>query len=170
MPHQNPNHQELAALVLAMKRDVLEMIRDGQVPLDVKDFSQLHDHCDANCLGGLCQDKTFDALVAKFGGRGSDEGMPQGMLDFINAAQDAISAWVQTGGHTILTTLPAMVKGQIQDTLSNNDVSGDAEIVEFWVNECGIAQEVADMAILFRANHLTDPLYQFFTHSELQGD
>lgn len=161
---------DLAALVLAMKRDVLEMVRDGQLPLEVKDFSQLHDYCDANCLGGLCQDKTFDALVAKFGGRGAEEGMPQGMLDFINAAQNSINAWVQAGGHALLANLPVKVKDQIQDTLSNNDVSSDAEIVEFWVKECGIEQEVADMAILFRAKHLTDPLYQFFSYTELQGD
>ncbi|MDT8992752.1 hypothetical protein RQP54_17905 [Curvibacter sp. APW13] len=167
----NPkDQQELAVLVLAMKRDVLEMIRDGQVPLDVQNFSQLHDYCDANCLGGLCTDQKFDALVAKFGGRDADDGMPQGMLDFINAAQNTISEWVQAGGHTILDKLPAKVKSQIQDTLSNNDVSDDAQIVEFWVSECGIALEAANMAILFRANHLTDPLYQFFSHSELQGD
>lgn len=171
MPSDKTNNpQELAALALSMKRDILEMIRAGQVPLDIKSFAQLHDYCDANCLGGLCQDMTFDALIAKFGGRDADEGMPQGMLDYINAAQDLINAWIQAGGHTILAKLPAKVKDQIQDTLSNNDVSGDEEIVEFWVDKCGIAQEVADMAILFRSSHLTDPLYQFFSYTELQGD
>ncbi|BDT74151.1 hypothetical protein os4_37040 (plasmid) [Comamonadaceae bacterium OS-4] len=159
--------QELAGLVRAIQRDVLEMIRNGQIPVDVKDFAELHDHCDANCLGGLCIEKNFDALIAKYGGRDHNEGMPQGMLDLVNGAQNAVNLWIQGSGHTVLAKLPPQAKRQIQGTLSNDEVSSDQEIVDFWVKGCGIAPEAADMAILFRDKHLTEPLYEFFTYQDI---
>ena len=38
-----------------------------------------------------------DALIAHFGGRDGHGGMPQGMLDYINAAQEAIDKWLKNG-------------------------------------------------------------------------
>ena len=37
-------------------------------------------------------------MIVKFDGRDADGGMPQGMLDYINAAQDAIHKWIVEGG------------------------------------------------------------------------
>lgn len=118
MPTINTNLEpDLPGLVQAMKHDILELVRNGRVPPDVQNFAQLHDHCDANCLGGLCTNEKFNALIAKFGGRDENEGLPQGMLDIITEAQDAITAWIQDGG---IATTPAlsMVQNQpIQPTV-----------------------------------------------------
>ena len=75
------------------------MVRAKQVPVNVADFSELNDYCDANVLGGFCDDGGItDQLIEAHGGRDSDEGMPQGVLDFMNAAQDAVDAWIKAGG------------------------------------------------------------------------
>lgn len=86
-----------AELVVAMKVEVNSMIESGLVPSDVKSFADLHDYCDANCLANLCNDAVFDALVKQHGGRDVHEGMPQGMLDVINAAQTEVDAWIRSG-------------------------------------------------------------------------
>lgn len=84
----------LAALVRDIQNDVLARMQAGQLPRSIRSFGQLGDHCDENCLGGICDDKKFNALVAAFGGRDVDDGMPQGMLDLINAARDKINHWL----------------------------------------------------------------------------
>jgi hypothetical protein len=81
-------------LVQNMKNEIVIAMDAGIIPRTVSSFSELHDYCDANCLGGLCKDEVFDALVEKFGGRDTHEGMPQGMLDLINAVQDEIGKWL----------------------------------------------------------------------------
>ncbi len=43
----------LERIVAAMKAHVLQLIEIGQVPSEIASFTQLHDYCDANCLGGL---------------------------------------------------------------------------------------------------------------------
>lgn len=86
---------DLPTLVQAIKQDVLRRMHAGQIPRDSASFSVLHDYCDANCLGGLCEDPIFDALTAKHGGSDKGEGMPQGMLDLINAAQTEVDNWLR---------------------------------------------------------------------------
>jgi hypothetical protein len=82
-----------------MKREVKDCIRIGQIPADVQSFVDLHDHIDANELGGFCEDDFADRLIAHFGGRDEHEGMPDAMLDYINAAQGTIDEWLKSGGH-----------------------------------------------------------------------
>lgn len=81
-------------LVASIKAEVTKLMADGIVPRTVKSYSELHDYCDANCLGGLCRDAVCDPLISKYGGRDKDEGMPQGLLDLINAAQKEIGNWL----------------------------------------------------------------------------
>jgi hypothetical protein len=92
-----PKVPTLDELVKAIKDDVLQAMRDGDIPTDVRSFSALHDHCDANCLGGLCETATFDAIWKQFSTPGSTDGMPQGMLDLINGAQNAVNEWLTSG-------------------------------------------------------------------------
>ena len=61
-------------------------------------FEKLHDYWDANCFGGFCEDAVADELIAQYGDRDADGGMPQGMLDHINATQDAVDEWIKQGG------------------------------------------------------------------------
>lgn len=39
-----------------MKKEIRVLIEDGRVPLTISSFRELHDYCDANCLGGHLQE------------------------------------------------------------------------------------------------------------------
>jgi hypothetical protein len=81
-----------------MKREVLKDVKLGKVPSTVKTFAELHDYVDANEYGGFCDEAFSDMLTQHFGGPNKKTGMPQGMLDFMNAAQNAIDTWIKEGG------------------------------------------------------------------------
>lgn len=81
-------------LVQNIKNEILIEMDAGIIPRTVSSFSELHDYIDANCLGGLCKDEVSNALAAKCGGLDRHGGMPQGMLDLINAAQDEVGKWL----------------------------------------------------------------------------
>lgn len=82
-----------------IKRDIIELIKVGRMPRGVSSLEDVHDHCDGNCLGGLCTDDLFDTLIVHFGGRDAEQGMPQGMINHINAANDLVEVWLAAGGH-----------------------------------------------------------------------
>ena len=82
-------------IIEQMKIEILKDMSEGLVPTTVKSFVELHDHRDANCYGGFCEDDFADALIDYFGGRDEHESMPQPMLDFINECQNAIDAWLK---------------------------------------------------------------------------
>ncbi len=86
----------LDELVSAMKAEILDLMKDGTIPNQVNTFGELHDYCDANCLGRLCTDTVFDGLVEQFGGRDEHEGIPDGMHSLINEAQNTIQVWLQS--------------------------------------------------------------------------
>lgn len=88
---------DFKAVVTRMAEEILADIASGRVPATVSSFSELHDFADANEYGGWCEDAFADALIEEFGGRDEDEGMPEGFLAFINAAQDVIDVWLQEG-------------------------------------------------------------------------
>lgn len=84
-----------------MKREVLDYVQSGMIPRHVTSFCDLHDHIDANTLGGFCEDAIFDAMWIAYGGlpdQSDEDGMPLGMLGHVNAAQDAIAHWIAHGG------------------------------------------------------------------------
>lgn len=89
----------LEDLVAQIKREVLEDMRSGRVPSNVRSYGNLHDYVDANCYGGMCEDERFDACIAQFGGRDEHEGMPDGMIDLLNNAHDAVGEWLRNGEH-----------------------------------------------------------------------
>lgn len=51
-----------------------------------KTFSELHDFCDANCLGGCCEDGSWWSQFV-----GADD------IDILSAAQDAVDGWLRQG-------------------------------------------------------------------------
>lgn len=104
-------------IVQAIKQDVLNLMKTGQIPTDVATFSQLHDYCDANCLGGLCDNATFDALAAQHRRTGETEAMPQGMINLINEAQGAVETWLQDRWPTSMTLETGTAFGDIPDFL-----------------------------------------------------
>ena len=85
----------LEATVERMIAEIISDMGSTHVPYIITDFSDLHDYVDANCYGGFCEDELAGALVDHFGGRDEHEGMPQGMIDYINEAQAAVDAWLK---------------------------------------------------------------------------
>jgi hypothetical protein len=88
----------LKEVVERMKREIKEDVKSGQVPRTVKTFSELHDYVDANEYGGFCDDEFIYMLTKHFGGLDESTGMPAGMIEFINSAQDSINVWINEGG------------------------------------------------------------------------
>lgn len=91
----------LESMVESMKADVLAMVQSGQVPATCKDFSELHDYCDANVIGqqeDMFEQETKDA-------DGSDE-MLESALDrvgvIVNPAQDSVNQWIKSGALLLL--------------------------------------------------------------------
>lgn len=87
----------LERVVTAMKAHVQHLRAIGRVPLGVTSTAELHKYCDANCLGGLCEDEVFGLLVAHFGGVDESEGMPQGLVNLINSATREVDRWLEAG-------------------------------------------------------------------------
>ena len=87
----------LTSFVSTMRSEVLELMASGHIPRSAKTFSELHDHIDANCLGGFCDDDVAQALLIWFGGPDADGGWLQSMIDFINEAQGAVNKWLAEG-------------------------------------------------------------------------
>jgi len=86
--------------VLRMREEVLRDMATGRVPVDCRSFSELHDHVDANEYGGFCEDALAEAMIEHFGGRDEHEGMPDGMMKYMNDAQNRIDHWLWMRHHT----------------------------------------------------------------------
>lgn len=88
----------LAETIKRMKEEITHDSLAGQVPANCTSFGELHDYVDANEYGGLCLGSVLDPLIQHFGGRDSDEGMPDGLMSYMNQAQDAVHTWLKSGG------------------------------------------------------------------------
>ena len=64
-----------------------------------------------------------------------------------------------------LRNLSYEVRGQLDDTLSNDQESTDEELKAFFVEECGIDKGAAVAALTFRPQFFTNPLFQLFDQS-----
>jgi len=107
----NKSEPSLDQTVKRMKREILVDIAAGTLPVSISSFSHLHDYVDANCYGGFCENRITDRLIAYFGGGDKNEGMPDGMLSYINEAQGAIDAWIKAG--LTADELPAAVTSDL---------------------------------------------------------
>lgn len=87
----------LETLTAAMKAEILADITIGILPDDVSSFSELHQHVDANLYGGFSNDVFLEVLAAQFGNRDEDGGLPQGAVNLVNTAQNAVDAWLAAG-------------------------------------------------------------------------
>jgi hypothetical protein len=75
----------IAGCINRAKQEILADIQAGVVPSTVKDFSEIHEHVDGNCYGGLCDDD-FPFSPAE------QEG-----ADFCNEVQDQLDRWLKAG-------------------------------------------------------------------------
>lgn len=84
------------ATVARIKQEVATMLAEEEMPGTVRSFSELHDYCDANCLGGLCDDNAVD------------DASSDTAANFLNAVQDAVDTWLAAGGHVAHRLHPAL--------------------------------------------------------------
>ncbi len=80
-----------------MKTDIVALVKAGTVPLNVHNFSQLHDYVDANCLGGS------EALLEELDAAqpDTDEGHTVAMnahVDLFNQASEIVEQWIVDRG------------------------------------------------------------------------
>lgn len=137
----------LEETTVRMKREILRDILSGRLPPDVRSFACLHNFVDANEYGGLCTKKVTETLIASFGGRDEDGNIPDGMMTYINDAQDAINEWLVKRGCNLTEERPAktavITNGALATILTNlltNENSGEIDSVE------GFEQFVMDIA------------------------
>jgi hypothetical protein len=76
--------EKLEGYVAEVKRLVLKDIADGTMPADVKTFSEMHDHVDAN-------EYLIDAMP------GYDWGLENGSIDYANRVADTVDEWLRNG-------------------------------------------------------------------------
>ncbi len=75
------NQPRLSDIIERSKAEILRDVAAGIIPATCASFSELHDYVDANGYGGAFE-HDFD----------NEE------TDFWNAMQDAVNAWIRTGG------------------------------------------------------------------------
>jgi hypothetical protein len=78
--------------IARMKKEVLEDMAAGRVPVSVKNFGDLHSHVDANYYGGFCDDKIADQLEKFYG--------QDNYVSFMNECQEAVHEWLEGGRST----------------------------------------------------------------------
>jgi hypothetical protein len=78
-----PHLPDFEATVARCQAEVLADMNAGRVPHDVRSFSALHDHVDANCYGGS-EETWYEGCceVAEY-------------VDFWNRVQSAVDAWLK---------------------------------------------------------------------------
>lgn len=131
---------DLNDTVLRMKREILEDVAMGRVPVTVKTFAKLHDHVDANTYGGFCDDKGRSEIEAAFAGAVEDGTISDGLMNFSNAAQDAVHAWISSGqmakeADTSLLAMPAISQGPWS---SEATLSSDVRNIRRILNQDGV--------------------------------
>jgi hypothetical protein len=90
-----------AERVARAKAEIRADIVAGKVPASVVRFSELHDHGDADCYGGIADDDDAQRLLALWGGPVQIGSMvdatPADLQAFYNEIQDEIDRWLIDG-------------------------------------------------------------------------
>ena len=151
-----------------MKQEILEDIKAGRVPADCPSFSTLHDYVDANCYGGFCEDDVMQVLIEHFGGRDENEGMPDDLMDYLNAAQNAIDLWLKNNGVAQITGT-MMKKGDVVKFKEEKD-PGDAACKMVLVEDPDggrvLVRHLVDMKIQPTSIYLTKDLQLCSLHGD----
>lgn len=92
------------------KQEILADITCGTVPADVRTFAELHDHVDANCYAGCCEDSTttelrglelWNSVFPRKSGEDEEVLGSESTLDAINEMQARLDEWLASSGHHI---------------------------------------------------------------------
>ena len=119
-----PNMTTAAFIELAFEmscEEVLEHVANGTIPATVASFSALHDHMDANCLGGFCDEDLKPVFEAIFKRNGEDdaEWFSNGFMQATGATQNRVDAWLRAGG---------VLEAQIEQRLVNGACSANDDM------------------------------------------
>lgn len=92
------SENQIAPLFIKATEELKELVKSGTVPNTIKSFSEIHDHIDANTLGGFCE-----------------EGYePSENLEIENEVQCRVDAWIKNGRLEFeTTTLPPSAFSEI---------------------------------------------------------
>lgn len=104
------------ATVERMKAEIRKDIQTGKLPGNLTSFESLHNHVDANCYGGLCEEsdldgfKGIDALCFHYPNEPHEEAgsMGQRAIAAVNDMQGDVGTWLantrgEDGGPTYFT-------------------------------------------------------------------
>ncbi len=90
-----PTRELIEASIARAKREIIENLcewgeqrPDRTRPWPIASFADLHEWCDANTLGGLCDDQWCV----------DDDGLADGWMSGANEVQDTIDTWIRAGG------------------------------------------------------------------------
>jgi hypothetical protein len=127
------NPPMIAETVAAVKLEIIEGILDGTFPADeIPDYSSLHDFCDANTLGGMCDDgfpekfRTWEDIDDPENPMGDLEDDP--WMKHVSDVQDIVDDWLRAGRPVRLVVLTDATLGLGSDLLDVND--DDDELAE----------------------------------------
>ena len=79
---------------------ILELVSMGTIQATAKDFAELHNYMDANCLGGFCDGDLQPVFEAIFKRDGDDdmEWFSDRFVSATNTVQNRVDAWIKEGG------------------------------------------------------------------------
>lgn len=93
----NDSKPTLDEFIARMKKEILEDVESGLVPVDCPSFLALHDYVDSSFYGGFCEDNETQALTEPLR-IDEDECVPDDLVDLMNNAQSAVDRWIKEGG------------------------------------------------------------------------
>lgn len=140
------------------KQQVLALVADARVPLGVASFSELDDYCDANELGGFCDDDKADEWIEAFGGRDEHEGWPEEYHQFVDSVQAAVDKWIKAGGvrdaypNPVWLLLDTNADGTSVSAFSSHDkaISAGCGVIGEYRNNSKVADEIDEVLAEFK--------------------
>ena len=148
-----------------MKREILEDVATGRVKLPITCYGDLHDHVDANCYGGFCDDSTpqLDYVFGTWDESINYEGS-QARMQFFNDCQDACNQWIINAPELFTDTSPAQPLYKITWVYGYgmHDGSSATHPREFYSDENGIDEgnqeklDALEIGESFEAGGITD--------------
>lgn len=140
------------------KQQLLMLVADARVPLDIECFAHLHDYCDANCLGGFCDDDKANEWIAAFGGFDEHESWPDEYHQFVVRVEAAVDEWIKAGGvrdaypNPVWLLLETNSDGTSVSAFSSDDkaISAGCDIIDEYRNNSKVADEIDEVLTEFK--------------------
>lgn len=98
--------EQAKAEILRMFTEPVDTSRGEETitPAMIASFSDLHDYCDANTLGAMCdgdENVIFIDAQGEIGNTAGDDADNDRWMAFCNEVSDRLDAWIKAGGHAV---------------------------------------------------------------------